>query len=325
MGGKSFVQAGDWDGHGAFGLHRLCCVRNRLWYNAAMRQGEEKEVGARPGGRPISAYRFFPGVQSHLPFRLRPGLFRHRVLPTLVPVQLLQPPFFGRRGHGHRWSERCSGGRDCACWCLLVYRAGFTRATRSVFLWSGFRADDRFEPAVFARFVFRQRRDSRPCASWWEASAWWAERYLDILLRTASNRDRCSFMRREASPSLASLSLRAGVYRIRVRGRDQPVRSGVFRLRLLAGHVGLTSGTKSRARRADGRAPASAPDRSLRRRSELEEGPCCRSSSPSSRMGFCLASRWGIRTAVCANCPRRCGPSIRCSSWCWCWASCGWC
>ena len=47
MGGKSFVQAGDWDGHGAFGLHRLCCVRNRLWYNSAMKQGEENGSGER--------------------------------------------------------------------------------------------------------------------------------------------------------------------------------------------------------------------------------------------------------------------------------------
>ena len=150
-----------------------------------MRQREESNAAARLRARPISAYRLFPGVQSHLPFRLRPGLFRHRVLPTLVPVQLLQPPFFGRRGHGHRWSEHCPRCRDCRLGVFGLPRRVHARHAERVLV-VGVSADlTGVEPAAFARFVFRQhavrglaRRGGRHRLGGWRDN-------LDILLRTA--------------------------------------------------------------------------------------------------------------------------------------------
>lgn len=138
MGGKSFVQAGDWDGHGAFGLHRLCCVRNRLWYNSAMKQGEENGSGER--ARAVDRYLHTGSFEA----------FRSTFLSGLVLA------FFGI-GFYRLWYQfnfynlhfsadvgMVTVGANVArvvviaLLVLLVYKAGFTRATRGVFVWSGF-------------------------------------------------------------------------------------------------------------------------------------------------------------------------------------------
>ena len=97
----------------------------------------------------------FRGVQIDIPIRFGSCFFRHRLLPALVPVQLLQPAFFRRRGHGDGGCERRSGGGDRAAGFASVqgrFHACDARCVRMVRL----RAYDGFQLALLARSLFRR-------------------------------------------------------------------------------------------------------------------------------------------------------------------------